>query len=126
MSPLETAQLSLLITLLGLLGGGAMLCLLLLWMFRQQRLLDDLFDAFMNLRRENREAQRELLLIFRSPPRTGRASDFSIAPSPQEHAKNKKEYGLTLDELKILAAFLKAEGGDPASTSVIHLGLLRD
>lgn len=125
MTPLDTSLFSLSITLLGVLGGTA-LCLLLLWMFRQQRFLNELFHAIRKLERGNREAQRDLL--FPLGGRIGEVPVLRFTPGAleQERARSKKDYGMTLDEAKLLVALSKSAGDKPASTSAIHLGLLRN
>lgn len=99
--------------------GGTVLCLMLLWMLRQQKFLHELFLTLRDFEQRNREAQRDLFLILRRHlgfseiPDNGQTEGGGLeirrGPPDKGPQTNKESYGLTLDEVRLLVAVATGE-----------------
>lgn len=108
--------------------GGAILCLTLFWMLRQQKFLHELFRTLHDLERRNREAQRDLFLIlrsylgFREVPTHGQVEGVgpenrSAVSRDKESEAGGRNQELTLDEVQLLVAL---STGEPKSLAEIR------
>ncbi len=111
-------------------SGGAVLCLTLLWMLRQQKFLRGLFCTLRDLEQQNRETQQDLVFILRScldfweaPPygQVDGASpeNHSTVSQPKESEAGERTQELTPDEVQLLVALSPIEPLRPKSLAEI-------